>query len=267
MLDNELEDDIVIDGEPVDDGGDAHEPVDDELSIEIEGEDPVEETPLIKQLRDRTRDLARENAELKKATAPKPIEVGPKPTLESCDYDDERFENELDAWKETTRQAEEQRAQQQQAEQTRNQQFERAVTTYRTQAAQLGVKDFEEAEATIKTTLPELLQSAIVTYAKEPAKVVYALAKHPAKLAQLAAEPDPVRFILAINELERNLKVVNKRRPPTPDAESIQRGSASLSASTDKEAEKLYNAGVKSGDMSAYFKHQRDRRKNGKDAA
>lgn len=238
----------------------------DEFAIELEGEEPVEETPLIRQLRAEVRDAKRELAERRKAEAPQ-IVVGERPTLEGCDYDEDKFAAELEQWHERKGQAAEAEKQAAQQAQVRNQEFERAIGTYRTRAAALPVKDFQQAEEAVRAALPDLLQSAIIQYADDPAKVVYALYKHPQKMAQIADEPDPIKAIKAVWNMERNIKVATRKAPPPPMAGNIQRGSAPVASAPDKEAEKLFNAGQKSGDMTAYLAYQREQRRNANKAA
>jgi hypothetical protein len=221
----------------------AEAEAEDEFAIEIEGEEVIDEPPLVKQLRNEIRDRDRELAEHRKANQPK-IELGTKPTLESCEWDEDRFEIELDAYKERERKIANQEQEAQKAAEVRNQTFQRSVANYRAKAAALPVKDFEQAEQALVATLPEIMQSALLMYAQDPAKVGYALYKHPAKLAQLSQETDPIKFVLAIHELERNLKVVNRKKPPAPESETIQRGSAPNSGSQmSKKAEEALAKG------------------------
>lgn len=259
--DEELLLDTPLDDEREGEAGDA-----DDISIEIEGEEPFEETPLVKQLRQRERDQAREIAELRRNTQAKaPIVVGDKPTLDEYEWDADKFEAALDAWKERDRQAKDRERAQTDEAQARNHAFERSVSTYRGKAAQLGVRDFDACEEAVKSVLPELLQSAVIQYASDPAKVVYALGKHPGRLAALAAEPDPIKFVLAINELERNLKVVNRRKPPEPEADSIQRGSAPVSRdNSDKKLAELEKEADRTGDRSKIIAFKRAQKEKAK---
>lgn len=237
-----------------------------EISIEIEGDDPPEETPLIKQLRQRERDQARELAELRRQQQPAtPPEVGKKPDLwEDCEGDVERYDREVEAWHGRKQALAEHERRQNEAQQQRNHAFERRITEFRTRAAQLGVPDFSEAETAVKAKVPELLQNAVLQYAKDPAKVMYALYKHPATLDALLADGDPttggdaVKFILGIADLERNLKVVNRRKPPEPEADTIQRGSAPLSQSSfDKQLKKLEEDADRTGNRTKLIDFRR----------
>lgn len=233
-----------------------------EYSIEIDGEEAEEEPALVKTLRQEIRDRDRELAEHRKASQPK-IEVGEKPTLESCDYDEDKFEEQLDDWKERKRAFDNQEQEAGKQAEVRNQEFQRRATNYRAklEALPLPAEQKQAAEKFVIDALPELLQSAIVSYADDPAKVVIALAKHPQKLEQLRQEQDPILFIKGIWNLERNLKVVTKKKPPAADADNIVRGSAPLSHTADKELEKLEKEAERTRDRTKVQQYLREKRK------
>jgi hypothetical protein len=244
-----------------DPGSVTHTEPEDEFSLELEGEVEEEETPLIRRLREELTDTKRELAERRKADTPK-IEVGEKPTLESCDFDPDRFDREYDAWKDRRDQAERQGREEKEKEEVRNREFQRKFAAYRgkLEAMPLPAEQKKAAEETIINALPTLLQSAIISYADDPAKVVVALHKYPQKLAQLAAEPDPIRFVLAIKELEGKL-TVKKRTAPAPESETILRGSAPLSGTSDKNEAKLEKEAERTGDRSKLIAYRAQKRK------
>jgi hypothetical protein len=268
MADEHIDDDVLdlteeqqIDDETLEETSEAPEAeAQDEFAIELEGEEPVEETPLIRQLRAEVRDAKRELAERRKADAPQVV-VGERPTLEACDYDEDKFATKLEQWHERKAQAAENERKAEQAAQVRNQEFERAVSTYRSKAAALPVKDFQQAEEAVRGALPELLQSAIIQYADDPAKVVYALYKHPQKIAQLADEPDPIKAIKAVWNMERNIKVATRKPPPPPMAANIQRGSAPVAANDyDKQLEALEKKAERTGNRTEVIAFKRAHR-------
>lgn len=270
VLDTPIEDDQDVSAADEGDEGtreappeQAAQPEDEEFVIEIDGELPEDETPLVKQLREEIRERNARIAELQKTTQAKPIEVGKKPDLwEDCDGDPDKFEAELSAWHERKRQAEQQERQQNEVAESRNREMQKRFGVYRAKAAALPVKDFEDAEKAVVSVLPDTpdrpLQQALLMYAEDPAKVVYALAKHPSKLAALAAETDPIKFVLNVRELERNLKVNNRRKPPAPEADSILRSTTSIAGSRpDKKLEELEKEAMRTGDMDKYLAYKR----------
>lgn len=234
----------------------------DEFSIELEGEEVEEEPPLVKTLRQEIRDRDRELADYRKAQVAK-IEVGEKPTLEGCDYDAELFETKLDEWKERKRQADNQEADAAKQAEVRNQEFQRNAIRYKAklEALPIPAEQKEAAEKTVIAALPELLQSAIIQYAEDPAKVVVALAKHPQKLQQIAAEPDMVRALFMLRDMERNLKVVTRKRPPAPENETILRGSAPTSKTADKREIELEKKAAATGDYDELFKYRQAKKR------
>lgn len=236
--------------EPVEGIADDEEP---EFSIELEGEVAEDETPLIKQLREKTRDQERELAEYRKKAMPK-IEVGERPTLEGMDWDEDKFADALLQWTDRKRAADNQDAEASQKQEVHNREQQRRFADYRAAAAALPVKDFAEVEATVFSSLVgdsgELVGKAILNYTKDPAKVLYALGKHPEKLRAVIAEPDPIKGILMLNDIERNLKVTIRNKPPAPESETIQRGSAPASSSSSKKLDELEKEAAKTTDRT-----------------
>lgn len=223
---------------------------DDEIIIEIEGEEPdaKEDTQAIRQLREANRQQARELAELRAKYAPGAVEVGPKPTLESCEYDEERFEAELTAWH--GRKTEADRAAEAQAEQDRkNAELWNGIEAkYRSGAAALKVPGFEAKEQKVDQTLPEIVRRAIKAYCDEPAKVIAALGSNDALLDRIAGEKDPIKQLVTLVKLESKMKVTRTRQiePDKPLS-----GSASLEITDEaKQLEKLEKEAERTGDRT-----------------
>lgn len=187
---------------------------------------------------------------------PKPIERKAKPTLEDCEYDADRFETELLAWNETERQAtaaEAQVAERTQAEQAR---FAARLQAYGEGQKALKVRDFEAAEVAVLTGLSQVQQAVVIKAADDPAKLVYALGRHPEKLKTLSAIEDPIEFTKQLVKLEGTLKVTRATRTP-PDPDVPVRGSAPLAHGTDKTLERLEKEAERTGDRSAVIAHKR----------
>ena len=233
----------------------------DDFAIEIEGEEQADETPLVKLLRAELRDTKKEASDLRKATAPVPIVVGDKPDLwDSCEGDPDRYETELLAWKSRKDRAEQQQRDAEHTDQVSAQEFQRSHVAYKAKAQLLGVKDFQASEDTVCAALPMPVQNAIVQYMQDPAKLVYALGKHPAKLAEIAAQTDPLRAILMLHDLEKKV-VVNRRKPPAPESDTIERGTVAIGGSSDKVLARMEADAVKSGNRSALIAYKAAKRK------
>lgn len=241
----------------------APEPDEDELVISFDGDDenegdnPESAAPdWVKEVRRKNRELEREVADLKsKATAPV-IEIGDKPTLASCDYDEERFETELDAFKERKAKAEEgqTRAQREQAEQAAE--WKAELDRLAAQERDLKVSDYADARADFAHATTDIQQAVIVKASKNSAQLIYALGKNPERLAALAKIKDPIKLAVATSELERGLKMTTRRRAPDP--EPVVRGSARLSRpGPDKELERLEKEADKTNNRTAVVAYKR----------
>jgi hypothetical protein len=99
----------------------------------------------------------------------------------------------------------------------------------------------------------------IVNGADNPAQLVYALGKSPAKAKELAAIKDPVKYVFAVAKLETQLKVQPRKAPPAP--ERVVRGNAGTATGVDNTLARLQAEADKSGDRSAVAKYLRDRKK------
>lgn len=220
---------------------------------------------LVKELRAKLREASERAAAYERGEIQpqKPIEVGEKPTMEACDYDEARFERELDAWKDRKRQAEE-------ATTTAQKQQEAAQTAWQEELAEhgrkvvaLGARDFDVARDEVASALNLVQQAALIKASDNSAAVAYALGKNPHKLAELAKIQDPIKFAVAVSKLEGTLKVTKTtRRAVEPDR--TVRGSASL-AGGDKKLERLEAEAARTGDRSkiaAYRAEQKQQAKN-----
>lgn len=259
------DDELVLtppDGVEAQDGDSPADDSDGEESfeIELEGEEAQDEAPLVKKLREEIRERDKRLAALGKS-APASIEVGPEPTMESCDYDEDAFKAQWRDWNARKVEADNLAAEQARAQQAREMEDQKRLANYRAMAAALPVKDYEIAEQTVVSRLPEMSRAALLAYTDNPAKVVYALHRYPAMLERIADEPDPIKQIIMARELEGKLKVTTRKKPPAPEADTIQRGSAPMSQKTDQEEERLYKLAEKSGDWTEWTRYRRSKRR------
>jgi hypothetical protein len=109
------------------------------------------ESSTIKRLRERNREqtkqLREREAHRRAGSSTAEIEIGPKPTLESCDYDEERYESELDAWKDRKVEASAAGSPSQEQNRRANESWQQDVTAYVQRKTTLGVSDYEISEA------------------------------------------------------------------------------------------------------------------------
>ena len=249
-------------------GEDAQgEGAEDEVVITIDGEAPApeEKEPApawVKELRKQNRELARQNRELQakqqiQPAQPKTAVLGPKPTLEGCDYDGEKFAEELEKWHATKQEVAQQEASAKAAQAEQQKAWQTTLESYATKRAALKVPDYEDAEAATQDALNVTQQGVILQGAENPAHVVYALGNNPKKAAELAAITDPVKFAFAVAKLEQGLKVTN-RKASTPPPEKTLSGSGAKSGTVDSQLERLRADAMKSGDFTKVvaFKRQ-----------
>jgi hypothetical protein len=219
----------------------------DEPEAEPEVDGPAPEW--VKELRKLTREQAKRIKELEQATqkAEAEPELGPKPTLEGCDYDPEVFEARLEDWHEQKRKVGETQAAKQQAERQAEEDFNRRLASYNEAKTKLPVEDFDEAEALLIETFDATQQGLLVKLAKQPALFAYGLGKNPTKAKALAAIKDPVDFIAAATRMEMEMKQV--KRAPAPE-KRLSGGSVPNVTGLDNRLEKLREEAAVSGDYS-----------------
>jgi hypothetical protein len=268
----ESQDDTVTggDGEDTISGGQVDE-VEDVVQIGDEEPPASEETKAapawVKELRQRQRELARENAELKaqlgtgKPANSKP-ELPAKPKLADHDYDEDAYEKARDEWDAKKRELDSWEANQ--AERTKAAQ--KAVQTvhenYATSKKALKVPDFQDAEDEVVGVLTEVQQSILMAGAANPGAMVYALGKTPKKLQELASIKDPVKFAVAVGKLETEVKVTKRTSTkPAPETTVTSRGSNKTSTAT---LERLQAEADKTGDRTKVAAFLRNQRQAGK---
>lgn len=241
------------------------QPRDEEEDIELptfadDGEDEPSDTDLVKHLRAELRKAQAEKKALEQGPkAEPPVVVGDKPTLESCDYDEEKFESELDAWKDRKRQAEEQANRGKEAQRAADEQWEQEKAAFAKKRAQLPYKDIDDVEAVVASTLDPAQIAMIVKVANDGPKLIYALGKNPSKLSALSSVKDPIKFIAAAVRLEAEVKMTKRR--PTVEPDKITRGSAPLSTgSADAQMEKLEKEAARTGDRSKLIAYRAAKR-------
>jgi hypothetical protein len=256
--------------------GGQDEDGEDEVVITIDGVSPApneEETDeqrnapqWVKDMRKEHRELKRQKRELEQklaekaaAAAPAAVQVGEKPSLESCDFDAERFESELTAWHERKRKADEQADATRKEQEAAQQAWQKKLTAYGTAKTTLKVPDFEDAEEVVKGTLSPTQQAIIVSGAENPATLVYALGKNPAEAKKLASITDPVQFAFATARLETKLTVTPRKKAPAPERQV--RGSAAGVTGVDSQLERLEAEADRTGDRSKVIAYRREQRR------
>ena len=245
---------------------------DEEIEITLDGETPsskeneTDEAPeWVKELRVKQRETSKENKELKKkieeltkAREPK-LELGAKPTLESCDYDEDLFEQKLTEYHNKKAQIEQSEIENKKQQEKIEQEWTQKVKNYQDKKTKLGVKDFDDAEFTVQETLNEIQQGIIIGASDNPELLVYAIGKNPQKAAELGKITDPAKFAYELGKLATGIKV---NRKPNTKPETKVTGSGSLSGTTDKTLDRLRAEAAKTGDFSKVHAYKKQQRKN-----
>lgn len=220
-----------------------------ELEIVVDGAKPPPEqpkeaaAPWVKELRKEHRELKTKLAEAERklqsqAQPEKAADPGQEPTLENSGWDEAALKQRHAKWLEATarKKADDDRAAQQAAaSQTA---FQSKFSAY-AQSRETLVKripDYVDREAVVTAKLDKPRQQALIHYAEDPAKVVYALAQDPDLLEDLSKEADLGRLVAKIAKLEA--KVTTRKKAQSPPPERPVRGSGAP-AGADSQLEKL----------------------------
>jgi hypothetical protein len=214
-----------------------------------EPEQPQEAAEWVTALRKQNRELKAKVKELEVVAQPKRDVQMPKPTLEACDYDADKFETELLAWNA-------QKAEAGRAEAEAKQAWENRLKTYSEQKQALRVRGYDDAEDAVREIMSVTQQGIILQAADEPARLVYALGLSPSKAKELAGEKDPVRFAAKVAKMEMQLKDTPRKPAAAPDRKPV--GAGATPAALQPRLDKLKAEAHASGDWTKYFAEKRN---------
>ncbi len=234
-------------------------------TVEVEKEPEPQKTPTwITELRRQNREMKRQlQAAQSNRTVAVP-QLGAKPTLEACEFDSERFENEYAAWTEKKIAIDLQRREQVQQEEILQQTWQEKVSGY--EAKKTSVRtiapDFDDAEEVCKDVLSNVQQVIIVKNARDPAKLVLEIGRNPELAAKLGNITDPVEFTYQIATMEAKMATKSPTKStPAPDKPLRASGGVSGGLSGNK-LEQLRAEAEKTGNYDkvyAYRKQMKDK--------
>ena len=187
--------------------------------------------------------------------------LGPKPTLESSDYDSEQYDKDLAAWYEKKSIVEKEQAVVEQSEASQEKAWQGTLSTHREKATELKAKvgGYEEAEAMVSESLSTIQQSIILKQAKNSAHFILALGKDPKSLEKLSSLEDPADFLWEAAQMETRMKVGSRKAVTSPE-KTVNSGGGSANMG-DATLEKLEKAAAKSGDRTKVIAYKRSKRK------
>lgn len=214
---------------------------DEEIPLTEEDDDHVDGQPApqwVKDLRKNNREKDKELRELRRQLEEiksKPEEVQqpqsdalpPKPTLESCDYDEAAFEQAVTDWHEKKSRAEQQKQQHERQQQEYQQRFQQRVEAHKQRAAKLPVKDYQEMESIVLSELKPIQQEIIIHAADEGSELIaYALGKNPQLRQRVAAETDPIRAAFLLGQISKQVSLAPKPKKAIKPEPEVRGGGA-----------------------------------------
>lgn len=180
-----------------------------------------------KELRELRRQLEEIQSKPAEVQQPQSDELPPKPTLESCDYDEAAFEQAVTDWHEKKSRAEQQKQQQQRQQQEYQQRFQQRVEAHKQRAAKLPVKDYQEMESIVLRELKPIQQEIIIHAADEGSELIaYALGKNPQLRQRVAAETDPIRAAFLLGQISKQVSLAPKPKKAIKPEPEVRGGGA-----------------------------------------
>ncbi|CAB4155984.1 hypothetical protein UFOVP670_48 [uncultured Caudovirales phage] len=246
----------------------APEEAESEVVVTFGDEAPPEEaeatpeTNPIRQLREERQRLVRENKELqeklraKEAPAPE-VPLGAMPSLEAHDYDEDKFKLALQDWFERKRAADEAAAKANAEARAKEEAWHAKLAEYGEAKTKLKMPDYEEAEERVQSLFDVTQQGVMIAGADNPALLVYALGKYPAKAKELAAIKDPVKFAFAVARLETQMKTTSRTRPAPPAPETPMKSTAPSRSATNATLDRLRDEADRTGDRTKVAAYMR----------
>lgn len=252
-LDGDLELEVADDEQP--DGEVTDEEAEEVYGFGDEGAAPAPEgeSSVIRDLRKANRELAKKVSAFERNSRPQPVEIGPKPTLESSGYDEERFEADLLEW--SAQKAKADRAEQEARErvEAERKSWEGIKTAYEQDKAALKVSGYADAEEEVFAALPEQHQALLMKSGKG-AQLVVALSRNPEKL-QALSEMNLADAAMEIGELRGKLQMT--KRPALSPERRVTGNTGTGGGLTDKRLAQLKAKAQQTGDYTEYYAAKR----------
>lgn len=215
---------------------------DEEIQLTEEDDDHVDGQPApqwVKDLRKNNREKDKELRELRREleqVKSKPAEqqplqqvdvIPPKPTLESCDYDEVAFEQAVTDWYEKKSRAEQSKQQQLRQQQEYQQRFQQRVEAHQKRASTLPVKDYQQMEEIVRAEVPALHKEILIHCADEGSELIaYGLGKSQQLRQRVAAETDPLRAAFILGQISKQVSLAPKARKAIKPEPEVRGGGA-----------------------------------------
>ena len=199
--------------------------------------------------------------QLEQKAKPKPQ----MPTLESCEYDEQKFAQAMVDWVKQDvaptvfdeRLNEYQKQQKsEQAKAGRN----KALEAHYERADQLKVKDYDEVEGKAIDVLGRDTVEDIAARTEDSHLVLYYLGKNPAKAEEIKhlLETDPVKATYSLGKLAAGLTIKAGPKKSIPDPDTPVDGGGPSGGNWQKRIEKARAEAEKTGDMTSVIKIKKE---------
>ncbi|POT26565.1 phage capsid protein [Citrobacter freundii] len=214
---------------------------DEEIQLTEEDDEQVDGQPApqwVKDLRKNNREKDKELRELRRQLEQiqtKPAEqqqpqsdiIPPKPTLESCDYDEVAFEQAVTDWHEKKSRVEQSKQQQQRQQQEYQQRFQQRIEAHQKRASTLPVKDYQQMEEIVRAEVPDLQKEILIHCADEGSELIaYGLGKSQQLRQRVAAETDPLRAAFLLGQISKQVSLAPKAKKAIKPEPEIRGGGA-----------------------------------------
>lgn len=213
---------------------------DEEISLSEEDEqiDGQPAPQWVKDLRKGFKEQQKENRELRRQLEEqqsKPQEqqasqqeaIPPKPSLDSCDWDEERYDRELTEWHEKKNRVEQQQQQSQRQQKEIQDRYDQRLKAHNERAAKFPAKDYLEVEAIARNELPQMQQSVLIHAADEGTELIaYALGKNEKLRQRVAAETDPIRAAFLLGQISKQVSLAPKPKSTSKPEPVVKGGGA-----------------------------------------
>ncbi|ECO5948661.1 phage capsid protein [Salmonella enterica] len=214
---------------------------DEEIQLTEEDDDHVDGQPApqwVKDLRKNNREKDKELRELRRQLEQiqtKPAEqqqpqsdvIPPKPTLESCDYDEVAFEQAVTDWHEKKSRVEQSKQQQQRQQKEYQQRFQQRIEAHQKRASTLPVKDYQQMEEIVRAEVPDLQKEILIHCADEGSELIaYGLGKSQQLRQRVAAETDPLRAAFLLGQISKQVSLAPKAKKAIKPEPEVRGGGA-----------------------------------------
>jgi hypothetical protein len=241
----------------------------DEVVVSIGEESPPQEQEKapewVRELRRKHREATRENQELRaRLETAKPVTTVPaKPTIESCDYDADVFEQRFSAWSEAKRIADAEAEKAEAAKREQSKAWNDTLTQFVEAKKATKIRGYEDAEDAVKEVLSEVQQNILVgTFdAQTAVNLIAVLGANQKRARELAAITDPLKYVRELTKLEGQVKVT-ARKPATAPERTVKSGSAPIGGSSEAILARLEEEADRTGDRTKVAAYRRKLRES-----